>query len=84
MKLTKKHLRSLTREFLSTGRDSSIGRGIGCGSNKLLQIVRLAVSAGQYDPQNYSSVPISVAPGSAFSNMREEFELPMHFASSLL
>ena len=87
MKITRIQLRRLIREFLDTGRDFNIdlgagdpppgeppGRGDG-GSNKLHQLVRLDASAGEYDPGNYIAIPIDTAPGSAFSNMREEYDV---------
>ena len=87
MKITKRQLRKLIREFLDIGRDFSIdlgtgdppsgeppGRGDG-GSNKLHQLVRLDATSGEYDPQNYIAIPIDTTPGSVFSNMREEYDV---------
>lgn len=88
MKITRRQLRKLLREFLDIGRDFNIDLDTGAGdppsrqdpsrggggSNRLHQLVRIDANAGEYDPQNYVAIPIDTKQGSVFSNMREEYD----------
>jgi len=84
MKITRRQIRSLIREFLDTGRDFNIDLGAGDppqeppdqrrggGSNRLHQLVRVNFEPGsEFNPAAYTKTPIDMSPGSPFSKMRE-------------